>query len=388
MIPGMDTPKERSYLVEPKKYAKFLKKIEYEIEPFISKDRKKTFENVERVLKKRFKTVKKFLRQNFDFFIFLIRATDVVQHFFWSEEDKILKIYEQVDKFFPELRKRCDTLFVISDHGFGEARKCVNLNSYLIAKGYLSLKRPALAHLLLKLKVTRRRVANILNKFGVLRRRISTQFLAKVGRKIPPERGIDIYILFSHNLVDWKKTKAIAIGCSIYLNSRSKFVRGVMDEEECELLKSKLKEEFSLLFEKNNLNIQIREFEEVFPQYGGETCPDLMFVPMDETIIFSTLVHQKIIEPVKESTHYLSNGIFIVYGRGVRGGLRVNAEIYDIAPTVLHLLGLPISNNMDGKVLTEICRKRKRMRRVNPSYYLTEREKIQKVIPHLSRSLM
>jgi hypothetical protein len=32
----------------------------------------------------------------------------------------------------------------------------------------------------------------------------------------------------------------------------------------------------------------------------------------------------------------------------------VNLEIEDIAPTVLHLMGLPVPSDMDGRVLTEI----------------------------------
>jgi len=41
-------------------------------------------------------------------------------------------------------------------------------------------------------------------------------------------------------------------------------------------------------------------------------------------------------------------------GRGVRKGALVkDARIVDITPTVLYLLGLPLSADLDGRVLTE-----------------------------------
>jgi hypothetical protein len=48
------------------------------------------------------------------------------------------------------------------------------------------------------------------------------------------------------------------------------------------------------------------------------------------------------------------DGVFIASGGPVRPGTAFkNARIVDIAPTVLHLMGAPIPNDMDGRVLTE-----------------------------------
>jgi hypothetical protein len=48
------------------------------------------------------------------------------------------------------------------------------------------------------------------------------------------------------------------------------------------------------------------------------------------------------------------DGIFIASGGPVRSGTAFkNARIIDIAPTVLYLMGAPIPNDMDGRVLTE-----------------------------------
>jgi predicted AlkP superfamily phosphohydrolase/phosphomutase len=50
-----------------------------------------------------------------------------------------------------------------------------------------------------------------------------------------------------------------------------------------------------------------------------------------------------------------SEGIFLAYGEGIRAGTALPAvEITDVAPTALYLLGEPVPDWMDGRVLTEI----------------------------------
>jgi hypothetical protein len=51
--------------------------------------------------------------------------------------------------------------------------------------------------------------------------------------------------------------------------------------------------------------------------------------------------------------HHL-DGILIAAGGPILAGASVEADIFDIAPTILALLGLPIAEDMPGRVLTEI----------------------------------
>jgi Tfp pilus assembly protein PilF len=57
---------------------------------------------------------------------------------------------------------------------------------------------------------------------------------------------------------------------------------------------------------------------------------------------------------VSEAYH-LDEGILFLYGAGVRPGLRIEgASTIDIAPTVLALAGLPVAEDMPGRVLDEV----------------------------------
>jgi len=52
--------------------------------------------------------------------------------------------------------------------------------------------------------------------------------------------------------------------------------------------------------------------------------------------------------------HHL-NGVLIAWGRPIKKGFKIqNASVFDITPTILALMGLPVPEDMDGRVLTEI----------------------------------
>lgn len=56
----------------------------------------------------------------------------------------------------------------------------------------------------------------------------------------------------------------------------------------------------------------------------------------------------------KMSGVHKKEGIIILAGPSIKGGVRLEpASIYDVAPTVLYLMGFPVARDMDGGVLTE-----------------------------------
>jgi len=67
-------------------------------------------------------------------------------------------------------------------------------------------------------------------------------------------------------------------------------------------------------------------------------------------------------------TKKLANGIVIMKGPGIKEGYSIQrAHIYDITPTLLYLFSLPVAEDMDGKVLLDAFRSRRKVRRV-PTY--------------------
>ena len=49
------------------------------------------------------------------------------------------------------------------------------------------------------------------------------------------------------------------------------------------------------------------------------------------------------------------DGVLYAYGGGIKRGFKApNAEIYDLVPTVLRSMGLPLPCKFDGRVLDEL----------------------------------
>ena len=103
----------------------------------------------------------------------------------------------------------------------------------------------------------------------------------------------------------------------------------------------------------------IYEREELYDGPHAALSPDLTVVLTDwryRTIGLHDFTTNKVIAPAFGPTgDHRMEGILIASGPGFQAGnVPANAGLLDIAPTVLHLLGVPVPDDMDGRVLTEI----------------------------------
>lgn len=53
------------------------------------------------------------------------------------------------------------------------------------------------------------------------------------------------------------------------------------------------------------------------------------------------------------SGNHRQNGVILMKGPGIRAGEKLEADIYDVTPTVLYAIGLPAAENMPGRILEE-----------------------------------
>jgi predicted AlkP superfamily phosphohydrolase/phosphomutase len=85
--------------------------------------------------------------------------------------------------------------------------------------------------------------------------------------------------------------------------------------------------------------------------------PDLLLVPAPGLSVVRKIRGNSLVRWVplrrKEGTHR-PEGIFLVNGPSVRAGHRQNSQIADVTPTILAALGLPVPDDMDGSVITEV----------------------------------
>ncbi len=352
-------------------------------------------EDRQNLIKQRFGATRYLIRKfDLNFLNLTIFHIDNVQHFFWKYmEDNDPKYGRVIEDFWKlidiEIRKLLEEfqpnyVFIFSDHGFTKLDAIFDINIWLVKKGYLKLKKSALLNLIYTL-LSKLGLKNIvINSF----RRLHT--IPILGKLIPNVE--DIREAWLESLIDWENSKVIALPQGlIYLNKK------ILKDEEYHNLRLKLKEELEQIINPiNSEKLAKKVFlkEEIYAGDYLDIAPDIVILPNEGYEIYSRAGVKELwdFNPKEEGwsgTHTL-HGIFIAYGPGIKKGYEIKgAKIYDLAPTILHIFGLPIPNDMDGRVLTEIFEPDSELAKkepvyVDPSYYeKDEKEKLKSKIKEL-----
>jgi len=337
----------------------------------------------------------------FDFIHTTIFYIDSIQHltynYFFDKSSLghyLEKAWKVIDNNIGELMKMLGNEFnviLMSDHGFQNFYKRFNLNAWLIRKGYLKVNLGKFSTLALKFGITAGNIAPILKKLRLL------DFIRKlIPREIRgrlPQADGGFIAGFLGDKIDWDKTKAFSIGDNlIYINKYN------MSIHEYETLREKIIAELYKIRDPDTgkgVFRKILKAEEVYGNnpFNDDSSPDIVIIPEKGYLIFDS-IKDKIWENASETRwrgiHDLY-GIFIAYGEDIKKGYEIEgAKIYDLAPTILHMFGLPIPKDMDGRVLMEIFEPdsepaRRQPVYVDPSYYerLDERKALKSAIKNL-----
>lgn len=114
MITGFLTPSKDSDFTYPKKLKLEISDypiateyptddVIFDLEKEEEKNKKYIFEKQIEVTRKRFQIFKRLLKKyNYDFSLFFVKGTDIIQHLFWGENNKILQYYKLIDKEISE----------------------------------------------------------------------------------------------------------------------------------------------------------------------------------------------------------------------------------------------------------------------------------------------
>ena len=399
MVSDFLYPKKEIYPLSKKGYIE-----NYKVIPDLSKKGYRLLSDIIDTIKKRIQLAKNlFSKEKWDFYFLCVGETDSILHHFWKDithNTKIgqsaKKVFYIADEFLDWLLDQMDEktiLFIMSDHGFTSYPHTVNLNKILLDKELLKTK-------IKEKKIDETLGRHIMEAFGGggKKKEISLPepFFKVVSHPVmkPLSKRIFKWIFKDREInyvkgVDFEASKAFvptSESMSIYINRK-------IDENEREcIVENIIKILNDLKYNGQKVFKYVLRKNEVYSGPFVKLAPDILLIP--NGFYITSGFSDKVFDNFKMGAFHDQKGIFLAYGKGIKKGQRIDPKIYDIAPTILHIFGLPIPNDMNGRVLMEIFEEDsefagRKPKYVDPSYYEKgqEDEKIKKALKKAIKNL-
>ncbi|UCE75226.1 MAG: alkaline phosphatase family protein [Methanomassiliicoccales archaeon] len=320
-----------------------------------------------------------FDKQEWELFAVTFYETDHIQHFFWHCMDQnhpcytpdlhkkygdfVFKIYEKIDAAIGQI---CDyvhqekVVIIMSDHGAGPIKKYINLNSWLRDMGLLEYK---------KSKILESKISGAV-RFGARKFLTSKwkHWIMNVNPKIKDK--FDSRLFFS--TINWKKTKAYAMGSygNIYINLKGREPQGIVETNDYKAIREEIAEKLYLLKDPDTGESVVEKVHMRENLYNGhfvDNAPDIIVVYRDYSYFSMPSLRNAYKRPtfemhaedtlgkVNSLSYHRLHGITLFHGEGIKRDYQIKgAKIIDLAPMILYLACIPIPEDMDGRVLTEI----------------------------------
>lgn len=323
-------------------------------------------------------------KEDWDAIFVVYTATDQAQHAFWrylprelggdesssvpdSLREAILSVYREVDEGVGRiLRYATDSTLVVvlSDHGSGRLDVTVNLDCWLAQQGYLIYR----GHKKSVHSSYSSLVSSFARVYGLLVPRLVRQHLRRVlGQHFQAVKGQLATSLLTTD-IDWAQTRAYALGYGdIYVNLKGREPEGIVAPgAEYEMLINDIAVKLEALVSPNGEPIVEHVYHGGALYHGDHARqgPDLTVVLRDHR--FHCVARHTDADLVFEDPNrwlfdarpltggHRPDGIMMLSGEVIRPDtILQDARIFDLAPTILTALGLPVPAEMDGRVLQE-----------------------------------
>ncbi|RPJ63486.1 MAG: hypothetical protein EHM23_01760 [Acidobacteria bacterium] len=301
-----------------------------------------------------------------DFFMVVFTGPDRLGHYFWNYHapvnpesdnpeltDGVRRYYIRLDEIVGELVERAgrDTnILVMSDHGMGPVPpKQIHIATWLQQQGWLTARArraavPGPDIILARLRIGRDRLGRVMKWVpGLLKSRVVRRTINDRALAVDEQRSMAYSVPIFFNVT------------GIRLNVKGEAARKAAVQN--------LERNLSRISDPDTGKQVITE---VFPgreYYSGvaaERVPDLIAIADPQYCFkhalgfYSSIVTGR--QDVRGPAKHRMEGIFMARGKGipVRTEPVRSVHLEDIAPTALHLMGLPVPSDMDGRILTEI----------------------------------
>lgn len=266
---------------------------------------------------------------------------------YWEEHperaQKVFGMLGRLDEFIGTMMATMDPakdfVGVVSDHGHGPAFGRIKPNILLRQWGYLHTKR-WVDYMWFRMTKNVRNLRRRKDQGGMRDQRIDQEIK-----------------------LDLRRSRAFVVQAdqlsSLFVNLKGRQPGGIVSPgAEYEEIVGTLKQRFEEVCDPDTgqkVFARVERPQELYGMADEEAAAfgDLMLVPQPTYWLRGRLHGDTPIDHIQgdlKGTHSY-NAMYLLYGPTVRAGLRLDADIADIVPTLYALLGVPIPGKLDGEVL-------------------------------------
>ncbi len=301
-------------------------------------------------------------------YIIVFTEPDRVQHVLWHRRDKLEEYWMLLDEVVGRLIEFFldETIFIVSDHGFGPIRKTFYVNEWLMKRGLLSMENRWRRRLLTGLG---RMMEALYHKLG------EVKLLHPLASMLKEAVGVDklwryLYAYLSKERIgdiNWRRTRAFSCVHTphfgqIYINLKGRMEEGCVDETERRRIIDEIIEELQGLVDEDGTPLKVEAYRgwELYDGPYVEEAPDIVFLIEEGSYEVDAKVGVgRIFAPGAPWTGWTGThtktGLLIARGPGIKRGQSLQgARIIDVTPTLLRLFDVPIPKDVDGRVLAEL----------------------------------
>lgn len=294
-----------------------------------------------------------------DLFMVQNQCLDYIQHSYFHLMDpsaaefdpqgyeEVLGFYRAMDENVGRLVEAAPPntdVILVSDHGFKIQHRLIHLAPWLRAQGYLVEDIDA-----------RQRLLQALRKADIFKLRRHFAHWVLRGKQARFSAAASNAL----GRIDWQRSRAyMAIGSvfgCIYINRQN--------DRDMEGLLSEITEKLSALIDPKTgrkVVTRILRGQEIYHGPLAENGPDLIIEPAEDYAFGapSLVAHQSPFTDIDFELEipggHHPDGILIWSGGNILPKHNLEANLMDIAPTILGRLGIPVPEHMDGRVLVDL----------------------------------
>jgi predicted AlkP superfamily phosphohydrolase/phosphomutase len=158
--------------------------------------------------------------------------------------------------------------------------------------------------------------------------------------------------------IDWPRTQAVATGYlgQVFVNVRGRRPAGTVDPADYETVRERLRDLFDALRDPRTGEPMVERVwkrEEIYSGARLDDAPDLVVEFREGYSGQASIGASRGVvapSPPHHSSEHCKESLVLALGEGVRPG-EIEARLQDVAPTVLHALGVPAPPDYEGRVL-------------------------------------